>query len=266
MFIMGIWVIVAIFTNYLTHIDPNQGNLYNQFIPPAWMPGGTTDHLLGTDYYGRDNLARLMYGARISLSIALIVTLISGTFGAAVGLLAGYEGGIIDSILMRVVDGWLSFPIILIAILLAVVVGPSYFNVIFILSLLFWPNYARQVRGEALVIKEQDYVASAKVAGSSRARIMFKHILPNVVPTLTVIASFGIAQLILTECMLSFLGAGVPPPSPSWGSMAAEGRDYIGSHWWLTAFPGFTIFLIVLSINLIGDWIRDRLDPRLRQL
>jgi peptide/nickel transport system permease protein len=167
---------------------------------------------------------------------------------------------------MRVVDGWLSFPIILIAILLAVVVGPSYFNVIFILSLLSWPSYARQVRGEALVIKEQDYVASAKVAGSSHARIMSKHILPNVVPTLIVIASFGIAQLILTESMLSFLGAGVPPPSPSWGSMAAEGRDYVESHWWLTAFPGFAIFLIVLSINLIGDWIRDRLDPRLRQL
>lgn len=264
--VLFIVLFVAIFAPFLTHTDPNRGNLYDQFIPPAWMEGGSADHPLGTDYFGRDNLSRLMYGARVSISVALIVTLIGATFGTFLGLVAGYKGGIIDSILMRVVDGWLSFPIILIAILLAVMVGPSYFNILLILSLLIWPNYARQVRGESLGFMQQDYVALARVAGASGFRIMRKYLLPNVIPTVIVIATHGLASVILTEAMLSFLGVGVPPPTASWGSMASQGRDYIASYWWLSAFPGLAIFLTVLSVSLLGDWIRDRLDPRLRQL
>jgi peptide/nickel transport system permease protein len=264
--ILAFIILLALFAPFITHINPNQGNLYDQFIPPAWMKGGTSAHLLGTDYFGRDTLTRLIYGARVSLSVAFIVTIIGGAIGTLLGLISGYKGGLIDIIIMRVVDGWLSFPIILIAILLAVMVGPSYFNVILILSLLMWPTYARQIRGEALVATQQEYVAMSRVAGSSGLKIIWKHLLPNVVPTLIVIATFGMADVILTEAMLSFLGAGVPPPTASWGSMASQGRDYISSYWWLTAFPGAAIFVTVLSINLVGDWIRDRLDPRLRQL
>jgi peptide/nickel transport system permease protein len=264
--ILGVAILVAVFAPLLTPFDPNQGNLYDQFIPPAWMEGGSMDHPLGTDYFGRDSLSRLIYGARISLSVGLIVTIVSGTIGTFLGLVAGYKGGIIDGILMRVVDGWLSFPIILVAILFAVVVGPSYLNVLLILGLLFWPNYARQVRGESLSFMQQDYVDLARVVGASGSRIMQKYLLPNVIPTVIVIATFAMADVILCEAMLSFLGVGVPPPTASWGSMASQGRDYIASYWWLTAFPGLAIFLTVMSVNLLGDWIRDRLDPRLRQL
>lgn len=264
--IMGVEILSALFVNFFLDIDPNLGNLYDQFIPPAWMEGGSTRHILGTDYFGRDIFSRLIYGARVSLSISVIVTVIGGVFGTVIGLISGYKRGIVDKILMRLVDGWLSFPIILIAILLAVMVGPSYFNVLLILALLIWPNYARQIRGETLATMEQDYIAMARVSGSSGYKIILKHLLPNVVPTLIVIATFGTANIILTEAMLSFLGAGVPPPTASWGSMAALGRDYIATRWWLTAFPGLAIFMTVLSVNLLGDWIRDRLDPRLRQL
>jgi peptide/nickel transport system permease protein len=264
--ILCIMAIVAIFGNFFVKYNPNIGNLLDQFIPPAWMPGGSTAHLLGTDYFGRDNLVRLFIGARVSLSVALIVTLFGGTLGTVIGLISGYKRGIIDKIFMRLVDAWLSFPLVLIAILLAVMVGPSYFNVLLILSLLIWPNYARQIRGESLVAMEQDYVALSKVAGASGFTIIVKHLLPNVVPTIIVIATFNTAEVILTEAMLSFLGAGIPPPTASWGSMASAGRDYISTRWWLTAFPGLAIFMTVLSINMIGDWIRDRLDPRLRHL
>ena len=264
--ILCIVVFAAIFASYLAPHEPNKANLYNQFIPLSWMPEGRTEYLLGTDYFGRDILSRLIYGARISLSVGLITILLCGTVGTAIGLISGYFGRKTDIVLMRVVDSWLSFPLILIAILLAVVVGPSILNVVLILALLMWPRYARLIRGETLVIKEQDYVALAKVAGSSRARIMYKHILPNVVPTFIVLATFQVAEVIMLEAMLSFLGVGIPPPTASWGSMVSEGRDYIGSNWWLSAFPGIAIFVTVLSLNLAGDWIRDRLDPKLRQV
>jgi len=224
------------------------------------------DHILGTDYYGRDLLSRLIYGGRISISVGFIVTILCGIVGTFIGLLSGYKGRMVDTVLMRIVDGWLSFPLILIAILFAVMVGPSYLNVLLILTLLFWPNYARQVRGESLSFMSQDSVALARVAGASGLRIMRKYLFPNVVPTVIVIATFAMADVILCEAMLSFLGVGVPPPTASWGAMASEGRDYVGTQWWLTAFPGAAIFLTVLSVNLLGDWLRDRLDPRLRQL
>jgi peptide/nickel transport system permease protein len=265
-FILVVMVLAAILAPLIAPHDPNAGKLANQFISPLWMKGGTVDHILGTDYFGRDVLSRLIYGARVSLSVGIIVTIICGLIGTFMGLLAGYKGGMIDSVLMRLVDGWLSFPLILIAILFAVMVGPSYFNVLLILTLMFWPNYARQVRAESVSFMSQECVALARVAGASGWRIMRKYLLPNVTPTVIVIATFGMADVILCEAMLSFLGVGVPPPTASWGSMASDGRDYIATKWWLTASAGLAIFLCVLAVNLLGDWVRDRLDPRLRQL
>ena len=259
-------IIVAIFAPLIAPYHQEAGTLYDQFIPLSWMEGGSTAHLLGTDYFGRDILTRLMHGAKISLSIAVITIIFSGGIGVTVGLISGYFGGWVDIILMRIVDSVLSFPVILVAILLAVTLGPSYLNIILIIALLGWPRYARQIRGEVLAIKEQEYVALAKVAGCSPIRMMWKHIFPNIVPTLLVLATFDIGHVIMYESFLSFLGVGVPPPTPTWGSMTAEGRDYIGTLWWLSAFPGVAILVTILSTNLLGDWLRDRLDPRLRQV
>jgi peptide/nickel transport system permease protein len=264
--VLVIICIIAIFAPYLSTYHPNKGSLYDQFKPPIWMDEGNRAHILGTDYFGRDILSRLFHGARVSLSVAVLAITFSAILGTILGLISGYYGGIVDAVIMRVVDALLSFPTILVAILLAVTLGPSYLNVILILALLVWPRYARQIRGETLAVKEQDYVALARVSGCSPSRIMILHIFPNVVPTLLVLATFQIAEVIMMEALLSFLGVGVPPPTPSWGSMAAAGRDYIASHWWLSAFPGLAILITILSINLIGDWIRDRLDPRLRQV
>jgi peptide/nickel transport system permease protein len=259
-------IVVAICAPWIAPHDPNVGTLYDRHLPPAWMDGGSTEHLLGTDYYGRDVLSRLIYGGRVSISVGFVVTILCGLVGTGIGLIAGYKGRVVDTILMRIVDGWLSFPLILIAILFAVMVGPSYINILLILTLLFWPKYARQVRGESLSFMSQESVNLAKVAGASGIRIMRRYLFPNVVPTVIVLATFSMADVILCEAMLSFLGVGVPPPTASWGSMAAEGRDYIATQWWLTALPGGMIFLTVLSVNMLGDWLRDRLDPRLRQL
>jgi len=259
-------VIAAIFAPFIAPYDPEARNLYDQFIPLSWMEGGSTAHLLGTDYFGRDILTRLLYGARVSLSVGVIAVAAAASLGTVVGLISGYFGGWVDIVLMRVVDSVLAFPLILIAILLAVTLGPSYGNIIFILSLLLWPRFARQIRAETLAIKEQEYVALARVGGCSPARMMWKHIFPNVVPTLLVLVTFQVGQVIMMEASLSFLGVGIPPPTPTWGAMCSEGRDYIGTYWWLSAFPGLAILATVSSTNLVGDWIRDRLDPRLRQV
>jgi peptide/nickel transport system permease protein len=259
-------IIVAVFAPFFAPYDPEAGTLYEQFIPLSWMEGGDSAHFLGTDYFGRDILTRLIYGARVSLSIAAVCVVIAGGVGTAVGLISGYFGGWVDIVIMRVVDSVLSFPVILIAILLAVTLGPSYQNIILIIALFAWPRYARQIRGEVLSIREQEYVALAKVAGCSPWRMMWKHIFPNTVPTLLVLTTFQIGHVIMYESFLSFLGVGIPPPTPTWGAMTSEGRDYIGTYWWLSALPGLAILITILSSNLLGDWIRDRLDPRLRQV
>jgi len=259
-------VIAAIFAPFIAPYDPEARNLYDQFIPLSWMEGGSTAHLLGTDYFGRDILTRLLYGARVSLSVGVIAVAAAASLGTVVGLISGYFGGWVDIVLMRVVDSVLAFPLILIAILLAVTLGPSYANIILILSLLGWPRFARQIRAETLAIREQEYVALARVGGCSPARMMWKHFFPNIVPTLLVLATYQVGYVIMFESFLSFLGVGIPPPTPTWGSMCSEGRDYIGTHWWLSAFPGLAILVTILSVNLVGDWVRDRLDPKLRQV
>jgi peptide/nickel transport system permease protein len=264
--IVAILVICAVFADFLVPHSPTSGELALRFRPPFWLPGGTTDYLLGTDALGRDILSRIILGSRVSLTLAIVTIFLSATIGSAIGLVSGYFGGALDSLLMRFTDAVLSLPLILIAIVLAVVVGPSYLNVILVLGLLLWPGFARQIRSETLSLKTQEFVSLAKVAGCSELRIIATHILPNVMPTLLVLTTYQVGHVILLESSLSFLGVGVPPPTPAWGEMVSEGSNYLRTSWWISLFPGLAILLTVMSINLLGDWIRDRLDPNLRQV
>jgi len=208
----------------------------------------------------------MIYGGRVSLMIGLLGLLVGGGIGATLGLIAGYAGGRVDAFLMRVTDTALSFPIILFAILLVVILGGSILTVVIAVALVLWARFARVVRGETLSLRERDFVALARLAGSSPRRIIVVHLLPNVFNTLMVLLSLQVGWVIIVEASLSFLGAGVPPPTPTWGSMIAEGRDYIASAWWISFFPGLAILVTVLAFNLLGDWLRDALDPTLRQL
>ena len=256
----------AVFANVLTPYSPVNIALPDRLKPPCWEAGGSWAHLLGTDHMGRDLLTRLIYGARISLLVGVLGLCVGGGVGAAVGLIAGYACGRVDAFLMRVTDTTLAFPIILFAILLVVILGGSLITVVFAVALVLWARFARVIRGEVLSIRERDFVAQARIAGSSPMRIILVHLLPNVLNTLVVLLSLQVGWVIIVEASLSFLGAGVPPPTPTWGSMIAEGRDYIASAWWVSFFPGLAILVTVLAFNLFGDWLRDALDPTLRQL
>ena len=230
-------------------------------------PGGSTKFLLGTDHLGRDVLSRVIYGARIALIVSIVTLGVGGTIGVVLGLAAGYYGGFVDEFLMRLVDIKLAIPLILIALVLVITLGQSLWIIVTVLCLFIWPRFARQVRGEVLQLKQMDYVSLAKVSGASTARILFIHIFPGTINTLIVVATLQVGIVILLESTLSFLGAGVPPPTPAWGSMVAAGRDKLaGGVWWISTFPGIAIMLTVMSLNLFGDWLRDKLDPRLRQL
>ena len=246
-------------------IDPNAqvGDQIEIFTKRA----GTTKFLLGTDHLGRDVLSRVIYGARISLIVSLITLAVGGSIGVVMGLAAGWYAGFVDEFLMRLVDIKLAIPLILIALVLVITLGQSLWIIVTVLCLFIWPRFARQVRGEVLQLKHMDYVSLAKVSGASTARILFVHIFPGTVNTLIVVATLQVGIVILLESTLSFLGAGIPPPTPAWGSMVSEGRDKLaGGVWWISTFPGVAIMLTVMSLNLFGDWLRDKLDPRLRQL
>jgi peptide/nickel transport system permease protein len=261
-----ILVVPAIFAPWLAPHDPLEGRLAQKLKPPVWLAGGSWEFPLGTDPLGRDILSRLIYGARVSLSVSLVAIFMGGVVGTVLGLFAGYFGGWTDSIIMRAVDIAFSLPTILLGLVLAVVIGPSFRTVIIIVAFLLWARYARQVRGEVLTVKQRDFVAQARIAGCSHLRIVFGHILPNVVNTLIVLATLQVGYVILLEGTLSFLGVGIPPPTPAWGLMVATGRSLIVSAWWVSFFPGLAILVTVLLLNLLGDWLRDRLDPKLRQL
>jgi len=228
--------------------------------------GGTLSFPLGTDKVGRDILTRIMYGSRISIVVAAISILIAGTIGTSLGIIAGYFGGWIDSLLMRTVDISMSIPIILLALVLVIALGPSFGTVITVLVVLLWAYYARMARGLTLAVREQDYIARAVVVGASHFRIMRVHIFPNIFNSLVVLATLQVGFVIVVESTLSFLGAGIPKPTPAWGLMVADGRELIVSHWWVSFFPGFAILLVVMSMNLLGDWLRDKLDPHQRQI
>jgi len=254
-------VLMAIFAPFVVPYDPTAGSLGDRLIPPSWQEGGSSAHILGTDLLGRDTLSRLIYGGRTSLAVAVIAILVAGSMGSLLGIAAGYLGGWVDVIIMRVVDLAFSFPTILLAMVLAVVFEPSFFNIILVISLVLWAEYARMARGETLKVKEMDFVALAQVAGVSKLRIMLQHILPNVASSLIVLATLQVGVVIILESSLSFLGVGIPPPTPDWGSMVAEGRSYVVSAWWLSVVPGVAIMVTVLSFNLLGDTLTELLNP-----
>jgi peptide/nickel transport system permease protein len=259
-------VFCALFAPFLTPHSPVEGSLGERLKPPLGMEGAVEGHPLGTDRHGRDTWSRLVYGARISLAVSVVGISVTGTIGAFIGLLAGFVGGWIETVLMRLVDISLSLPGILIAVLLSVVFEPSFTNVIIVVVFLLWPSYARLVRGETLGLKQQEFVALARIAGCSSVSIMLRHILPNLAPSILVLATLHVGYVIVLEAALSFLGVGIPPPTPSWGVMVADGRGLIEQAWWISILPGLAILVTVLSLNVLGDWVRDRLDPKLRQV
>ena len=233
---------------------------------PGTRAGGSSTYLLGTDHLGRDLLSRIIFGARISLIVAAVTLVVGGGLGVLLGLLSGYYGGWVDELLMRLVDVILSLPLILVALVLVVAVGQSFEMIIGVLAIWIWPRFARMVRGEVLQLKTMDYVALARVAGASVPRILLVHLFPGTINTLIVVATLQVGIVILVEASLSFLGAGVPPPDPAWGSMVADGRDRLVDAWWGATMPGIAILITVMSLNLFGDWLRDTLDPKLRQM
>ena len=286
-------IIPAIFAGQIAAHDPLKpvpGGILMRLQPPVWAgevllrdpdgvlitgadgqpmverDAGSWSYPLGTDKLGRDNLSRIIYGARVSLIVALVSIIAGGLIGTTLGLIAGYYGGWWDHAIMRLVDIKLSLPSILLALVLVAALGPSFATVIIVIALLLWTRYARLVRGEVLSLKHQDFVARAQVAGCSTPRILFRHVFPNVTNTIIVLATLEVGQVILLESTLSFLGAGIPLPTPAWGLMVADGRVLIIEAWWVSFFPGLAIALTVLSMNLMGDWLRDRLDPKLKNV
>lgn len=258
--------LAAIFAPLITPNDPADLALIRRLKEPGYVSEEGRQYWLGTDTIGRDVYSRMIYGARISLVVGLSAVLVSGTVGVVLGLLAGFYGGRIDDVIMRIADIQLSFPTILLALAIMAVLGPGLDKIIIVLGLTGWVQYGRIVRGEVLSIKEEEFVTAARAIGQRDWRIIFQHILPNIWSPVIVIASFSVASNIVSEASLSFLGVGVPPQIPSWGVMLAEGRQYIGVAEWLTIPPGVAISLTVLAINIVGDWVRDFLDPRLKNI
>ncbi len=265
--ILGVIAFTAVFADFLAPHDPQFGNLTARFLPPAWLAGGSMEHIFGTDHLGRDVLSRLIFGARVSLVVGFTAVFFAGVIGTTLGIVSGYLGSWADQIIMRVTDAWLALPALTFAIFLAAIVGPSEMNIVIILGAVYWTRYARIVRGEVLSLKEREFVRLAIVAGASKWTIMRRHILPNVINSSIVLATLMLGVVIVTEASLSFLGVGVPPPKPAWGVMLSDGKQgLMVGYWWLTVMPGTCIMLMVLSANLLGDWLRVKLDPQLRQL
>ena len=259
--ILAVVVALALFAPLVAPFDPNAQDVTRRLRPP--FEAGSP-FILGTDHVGRDVLSRIIYGTRIALIVGIAAVALSGAIGIVLGLLSGYYGGLVDDLIGWVGNVELAFPFILLAIAVVAVLGPGLVNLIVVLSVVAWVVYARIVRAEVLVQREQEYVHAARVLGAGDARLLFRHILPNVLTPVIVIATFEVARMIISEASLSFLSLGVEPSIPSWGSMLADGRQYLATAWWIATFPGLGIMVTVLAINLVGDWLRDVLDPRLR--
>ena len=258
--------VTGAFAPLISPHDPRAAILRERRAPPVWQEGGASKHILGADLQGRDVLSRIIHGARVSLLIAGSAITVGMILGTGYGLISGYAGGWLDEAMMRIVEIFLAVPLIMAALAIILVFGSGYGTVIGVLVMYSWLEFARQVRAETLNLKTLDYVALAHVAGASTPRILLRHILPGVVSTVVVVATLNVGQLILAESVLSFLGVGIPPPTPAWGAMTAEGRNYLASSWWIAFFPGMAIFVTVVGFNFFGDWLRDTLDPRLRQV
>ena len=254
----------AVLAPWLAPYDPLAVDIQHRLAPPVWMDGGTPKHLLGTDQVGRDLLARMIYGGRVSLMVGVTAVLISATIGVLTGLTAGYFGPRVDWLIMALVNVMLSFPFVLLALAVIAVLGPSLLNMIIVLAVADWPLYVRVIRAETLAMRERDFVTAGRALGMSHARIVFRQIFPNLVSVIVVIATLQVARVIILESFLSFLGLGVQPPTPAWGNMLGEGRVYMLNSWWIAAFPGLAIFVTTLAINLMGNALRDWLDPHMK--
>ncbi|WHY85977.1 ABC transporter permease [Neobacillus novalis] len=259
--ILVLFAIIAIIAPFISPYDPNAQELTARLKPPAWIDGSVSGYLLGTDNLGRDLLSRILYGSRISILIGVLAVIISGVIGAVIGLLSGYYRTV-DAIMMRIADIQLAFPTILLALAIVAVLGGGMMNLIIVLGITGWVQYARVIRSEVLSMKSSDFVVAARTIGVSDGRLLFRHILPNILAPIITIATFQVASTIIAESSLSFLGLGVPINIPSWGNMLSQGQLYIGSAWWISLFPGIAIMLVVLAINILGDWIRDLFDPK----
>lgn len=256
----------ALFADVVSPQDPYLSTLSDRNTPPLARGKSEYMYILGSDFVGRDILSRIIHGARVSALVMLASLSVGITVGTTLGLIAGYFGGHIDETVMRIVDVWAALPFIMFALIVVSIFGQDFWILVALLALLSWPGAVRLVRAQTLSLRETDYVAFAKIAGASAPHILYKHILPGVINIVVVSATLGIGGIILTEATLSYLGVGIPPPTPAWGAMVASGREYIGDSWWLSAIPGMAIFLVVMGGNFLGDWMRDRFDPNLRQL
>lgn len=257
-------LVIAIAAPSLAPFDPTAQSLRLRLRPPSWLPGGEPGYLLGTDPLGRDMLSRILYGARVSILVGVLAVLIQTVIGVGVGLVSGFYGGAIDNVVMRIADVQQAIPFLVLVVAVAAVVGPSFLNTVLILGVTGWVTYGRVVRAQVLSLMQLEYVTASRALGGKDARIMLRHLLPNLVASITVVATLTISAMILIEASLSFLGLGVPPPTPTWGGMVADGRNYLVTAWWVSVFPGLAIFVTVLVINLVGDWLREALDPTLR--
>lgn len=263
--ILSLLLVSALGAPWLAPHDPIAFDVADGFAPPVWQEGGTWDHILGTDRLGRDLFSRLLHGGRIALLVATISISFSLVVGVSLGLAAGFIGGIVDGVISRLVDGMLSLPSLLFAMLLAAIVGPGLHTVIVVIAAFTWMQYTRLVRAEVLSLRNREYVQLARVAGLSKFQIMLKHMLPNTLNIIVILATLELGAVISFEASLSFLGFGVQPPTPTWGALLSEGRQFMVDAWWLAFFPGVAITLVIMSGNLFGDWLRDATDPRMRQ-
>ena len=254
----------AIFAPLISPVDPFKQDLNETIIPPVWLDGGKVSRPLGTDHLGRDLLSRIMRGGRVSLLVGVSVVLLSAAIGVPLGLVSGYTGGVVDEAIMAIVDVWLAFPFLLLALLVVFLLGTDVRNVILALAVAGWVTYARVVRSEVLSLREREFVVAARATGAVRTRIILVHIMPQILTPVIIVATLHMGVVIIAEAGLSFLGLGVQPPTPTWGNMLAEGRQYMLNAWWFATFPGLSIMITVLGFNTVGDWLRDVFDPRSR--
>ena len=262
--IVAVVVVCAVFAPLIARADPNAQDLTSTLVPPMWIAGGVHAHPLGTDNLGRDVLTRIVWGARVSAIVGISVVVIGGTIGVTAGLLAGYRRGWVDAVIARITDVQLAFPLVLLAVAIVAVVGPGLWTVIAAIGLTSWVQYVRVVRAETLSLRAREFVLAAQAAGATTTRVIARHLLPNVASAAIVLGTFEIARAIVLESSLSFLGLGVPPTTPSWGGMLADGRQYLDTAWWTALFPGLAIMIAVMGVNLLGDGLRDALDPASR--
>lgn len=260
-----LFCLIALFAPLIAPHDPGEQVLENRLLPPAWHEDGSMEHILGTDHLGRDLASRIIYGSRISLLVAFTAVFFSGIIGCLLGLVSGYYRGWVDTVVGKLVEVFQSVPFLLMAIAMMAFMGQGLWNVILVLVINRWTQYTRVVRSEVLSLREREFVQAATSLGASGWRIILRHLLPNALNSITVIATFAVATVVLSEASLSYLGVGVPPEVPTWGAMLSEGRSYIYRAVWITLYPGLAIFLTVLSVNLLGDGLRDLLDPRKRR-